>query len=257
MQMVMAANAITQVQIKTIQSRFMKLARAAESEAKTMASFRLNRTAQQYRDALTYRRNSETEATITLDASASHLELGYPSYDMIKAGLVRNNKKKKLSKAGYWYASIPFEQSTKAAKPGHPMNQVPIQIGQPGETTHGVLANQMKTLLGAFSTGAKKGDFRITQSGDDWSIKNLMYGQTETKELPGISSLLSGLQKDSAQVGQRNVSRYTTFRTATENPNRKAKWQHPGFAGVHIFKDLEEWCKKQMQIIVHQTLENK
>lgn len=261
LQMALSAMAITTVQVQTMKSRFMNLARATESEAKTMAAMRLNRTSQQYRDAISFNKVSENQCELKLDGSASHLELGYPAYDM-KPGMLNSTAIVKIgkragqawvrkSKEGYRWAVVPFEQSTKAANPGHPLHGAPVQIGQPGQTTMGNLAADLKKLTG-MSRGQSGG--RYTNNGDLWAFIS-DTGRIKEKDIPGgINPLLEGLTKSSAQVGKKNVSQYNTFRVVSENPTAKGKWKHPGFAGVNIFKDLESWMRGQMEIIVRQTL---
>jgi hypothetical protein len=261
LQMALSAMAITSVQVQTMKKRFMNLARATESEAKTMAAMRLNRTSQQYRDAISFNKISETESELKLDASASHLELGYPSYDMkpgmlnstaiVQVGKRAGKPWVRRSEKGYRWAVVPFEQSTKAANPGHPLHGAPVQIGQATQTTMGDLASDLKKLVG-MARGQSGG--RYTNQGDLWAFIS-DTGRIKEKEIPGgINPLLEGLTKSSAQVGKKNVSQYNTFRVVSENPTAKGKWKHPGYAGCHIFRDLESWMRGQMEIIVRQTL---
>jgi len=269
--MVAAANVITKSQVGTIKRKFAELARATESEAKQMAMNRLTRTAQQYRDALTFEKTATDTYELRLDKAASHLESGYGGYDMkpgmlnskatVKSGKRAGQPWVRKSKEGFLYAIVPMEQSMKAANPGHPLNGAGVQIGQPTETTMGNLASDMKTLLKSFGASSrKKGEpnsghawTMIKGAGDEWTMKS-SFGLPVTKDVPGINGLLSGLTKENAQVGSKTQGKYNTFRVVSNNPKAKGKWQHPGFGGVKIFPDLENWVRGKLETIVRETL---
>lgn len=264
----MAANAmvITHVQLNSLQKKFMDAARATQSRAISMATARLgSENNQRYRDALSFQMVSKNIAELRLDADAAFLENGYPSFDMVpgmvnSTAIVKVGKRAgqpwvRMSKQGYRYAVVPLPQSTKRAVPGSPGHSAPVQIGQPTETTRGALAQDMERLLKAFGVAAKREpNWRMKAGPGDLQTLITESGRMVEREVPNVNPLLSGLTKTTAQVGKKNVAQYNTFRVVTENPNRKARWRHSGFAGVHIFKDLETWLRQELEKIVRETL---
>lgn len=262
------------------------LADQAYYKAREMAGVRLNSTSQQYIDALKMEKVGDDMYSVSLDESSEYLENGYPSYDM-KAGLLKTSKGYsdlppgkggsrggvKMSKKGYRYRSIPFEQNQAASKSGHPQNQQPVQAHQTS------LGNVAPMAYGDLMSAAKdltKRANKITSAngvggtGKVWTIQqnplNTMQaivkdkaGNQTTLDLKApMDSRLKGMMRVDYEVekrggGKMNKSQYVTFRTVSENPKQKGKWIHPGFAGAKVFPDLEIWAENQLTKLMEEA----
>lgn len=115
------------------------IAQQGEAKAKDWAASRLSSTRQQYESALNAVQLGPNKWAIVLDASAAHLEEGYPSFDM-KPGMLNSKAMVstgsragqpwvRTSKEGYRYAYVPMDQSGtgKGAGRQNPDSQVQIQ----------------------------------------------------------------------------------------------------------------------------------
>lgn len=259
------AQKITAAKKAAAQAAMRQVALAAEGQARRMASTRLGGTAQMYVDALHFTSPSENVYMVILGAEASHLELGYPSFDMLAAGLARGPKSK-LSKEGYRYVSIPFEHKKAVATPGHPEHGRMVQIGQPQETTRGSLAADLKAAIsmaekslnmerksvrGLGGTPVVGKAWTMTPTDAGLKFKDVLGNMGQASD-PGISPLLHGLtayqRVDRAGRVQKG---YVTFRTASEKYAGQ-KWIHPGFDGAHVFRDLEKWAKSELDAMLRE-----
>jgi hypothetical protein len=221
----------------------------AQAMAQQLATQRLHSTAATYVQALKMTEVGPGMYQLTLDKSASHLEEGYPEFDMIQAGLARGEASVFSTKKGRRYVRIPFEHSEGPGKSGHhPMADVPIQGGP---TTYGSLAKDLNALRQQAKTelakladqfgGAPKErgittgpggmavlgtvySMRKSSTGPQWHY-NDAFGQQNTMTpgagqtmMPeGISGLLSGLTKVQYQTKSGSVkAKYFTWRTASE-----------------------------------------
>ncbi len=234
----------------------------AYDHAQSLASDRLHSTVQQYLSGLKKVKSGEGIWTILLENDAVYLEEGYSGFDMIAAGLARGAKSQFSQKTGRRYVKIPFEHVQAFASKGHPMNPVVVQGGSPGATTKGDLATDLKRLKKMFAPDDTKISLDSSGSpikGKVWSITKSPSGpqweyrefQTDIRKRLELekqpSSLLSGVTKVQFETGSGSMkSRYLTWRTATDPRvpaavHDKPKWVHPGFDGVHIMKDVEQY----------------
>jgi hypothetical protein len=249
------------------QSIVQQLRDDAFDYAQTLATERLHTTAKQYLGALKKAEPTPDTWTIILEPSAVYLEEGYSGFDQIAAGLAKNGKISE--KTGRRYIRVPFEQIQSFAKGSHPMNPVKVQMGLPSMTgtTKGSLAQDLKRLKGIFApndpgitnypgtdTPIKGKVWSITKalSGPQWEYREFhsdMKSRMELEKQP--SPLLSGLTKVQFETGSGKVkSKYMTWRTATDprvpiSTHGKPPWIHPGYAGAHIMKDVEQYISEE------------
>lgn len=261
-----AAEQLSQAHIRAAQSAMRDLAVETYAKAQEMASQRLNSTRQKYADSLSFDQAGDNHWVITLDGDAKYLEEGYPSFNQIEAGLARGPKSK-VSKAGHRYVVIPFEHKQAAAAKGHPMHDVAVQRGQAAETTKGNLAEDLKRLkkifgiknpiMGPGGQAVQGKAWSITKNefGPQWSYSDaagsqmtaaITGGRPIHKNLQGITGVQ--FQQKTRGGGERTKTAHMTWRIASENPNAKGKWIHPGFSGAKIFPDLEQWAASQLNM---------
>lgn len=242
-----------------------QVALASEARAKRMASTRLGGTAGMYAEALRFTSPSEDVYALILGAEASHLETGYPSFDMLASGLARGPKSK-ISKEGYRYVTIPFEHKQAPASPSHPEHDRAVQIGQPQETTRGSLAADLKSAIrmAEKSLDMKQKSVRgmggVPVVGKAWTMtpsdaglkfKDVLGNMGQASD-PGINPLLHGLTAyQRVDTAGRVQKGYVTFRRASEKYMGQ-KWIHPGFDGVHVFRDLEKWVKSELDAMLRE-----
>jgi hypothetical protein len=218
------------------------VAMASYEQAKVFAKSRLNTTADQYINALEFVQLEPGVYCVGLNSEAGHLEDGYEKFDM-KPGLLKNAKK--ISKLGYKYRAIPMEQKG----------------GGKAGTTRGDMLKDLKTLRKAFGDKGITKDpsgkpvlgkvmsFKKSSLGR-WSVSGAGAGYLPNQNLPQmpIHENLSGVVKYQFKHKSGKVSsQFIVYRTVSENPKQKDKWIHPGFAGVKIFRDLEDWAIRQLE----------
>jgi hypothetical protein len=235
---------MTQERVRGAQAIARDVAIQAHEKARELASDRLKSTKMKYLNALSFDEEDGRIYTITLDGSAGHLEGGYPSFDM-KAGLlasqaiVKTGKRAgqpwvRVSKEGKKYAAVPFNQTESLAKGGDlamdlkALKQafnVPKQIvGPSGQPIQGAVARMTKS-----------------KDGPQWTFRDVL-GNHMTKSVEA-NPMLSGLTKIQYQTPKRgggvvDKNAYMTWRMVSE---KSQGWIHPGFAGAHVFPDLERW----------------
>jgi hypothetical protein len=248
-----AGREITQDAIRRVEGAMADLGEDTFQQAKVMALASLDKTAQQYVDALDYRLVAPGVSVITLGPEAAHLELGYDSFDL-KTGLLKNVKPGgpgKVSRAGYRYRAIPFTHEGKG-KEGSGQRQMWSDL------------RQMKKLFGIDKTTRFGGPNSSPVLGKaavisrdsigGWSISGPSIENRNVGVMPW-SANLAGVVKYQYQTRGGNVkSHYVTFRMVSENPKYKGKWIHPGFSGIHAFPKLQEWAIAQMSAKIHEAL---
>lgn len=252
------------------------LAQATMAKANEMASNRLHTTKQQYVDSLKIEKIGPNIYSVSLDDEAKHLETGYDAYNMIAHGLTRGPKSK-VSKDGYRYVVVPF-QNSKGAAAGTPAGDRQIQHKQtvtergwslgasnnagvaPPQGLHsgaslsaGIAELEKKSGLGKNIPGVtgKVGTWTSHPANMNRAIFTDRYGNQDVVDLDGpFNPLLNGLMKFQNKVGKTTRGSFVTFRVASENPKAKGKWNHPGFQGAKIFPELEDWAMQQLQKLV-------
>lgn len=269
-----AATEITRAHLNAAQAFMRDLAQMTYAKAQEMASQKLHSTRQQYVDNLSFDQVDQNSWVITLDKNAAHIEEGYSSFDMLKAGLA-SGKNAKISKEGHKYINIPLEHKQGPAAAKHPLHSVPVQRGQIHETTKGDLAKDLKRLRGAFGVdqagtlthpGGAPVIGQVWKMNRDafsptWTMKNA-FGDERSTQITGgklIHKNLIGLTGIQYKAGRGVKTAYLTWRTASEKTlagwvegkgkkgqMRQGTWIHPGYSGAKIFPELEKWAIDQL-----------
>jgi hypothetical protein len=70
-----------------------------------------------------------------------------------------------------------------------------------------------------------------------------------------------GMTKYQYEVKNRNggttmKSAYMTFRIVSEDPKYAQKWIHPGFAGIHAFKDVQRWAEDTLDRMITEIIKD-
>lgn len=256
------------------------LAAMAEMRARDEADKKLHTTRDRYKKALSMQKIGEDVYSVTLDPSAVDLEEGYPGFNQIDRGLARGPKSK-VSKDGHRYVIIPFDQSTTAAKPGsdsHFRSDRVAQASSPNAMDMGSLIKQLKGNVDrARKINNGQQESNVGYKGSNWlgTSGKPIYGDMGTlkadpnnrnnmifvdrkgdqHKLNGSSPInpnIMGAKIMQVKVGKSTKRSIVTFRVASEA--HPEKWNHPGFAGIHVFKDLREWAAGEMAKIVSETL---
>jgi len=274
-----------------LDKQMAKVSKQAFEKAKEMAADRLNRTKQQYIDALSLEKVAPNVYVVRLDASAAHIEEGYGRYDM-KPGLLGLNSSGpkpgvKTSKMGYKYRSIPFDNSDAPGRKNHPLHNTVIQkdrvpdnfLGDPGRGPGSVNPSQQSTMgeqAGFMSAIKKAGNKFAGQTPQDFRGKAWSFQQNENNKhegfintwdgrqqrinlgrpIPANLNNLMNLRAPHENGGNKVRSAYVTFRTVSENPTQKGKWWHPGYEGAKIFPDLQRWTEDNFARMAEAVLRN-
>jgi len=270
-----AATEVSRAHLTAAQSFMRDLSQMTYSKAQEMASQKLHSTRQQYVDNLSFDQVDQNNWVITLNKDVAHIEEGYSSFDMIKAGLA-SGKNAKRSKEGFNYIHIPLEHKQGPASSQSPLHSNPVQSGQAFETTKGDLAKDLKRLKGVFGVG-QMGTFnypsgapvlgQVWKMSKDaftptWTMKNVFGDQISTQITGGkaIHKNLVGLTGIQYQDGKGVKTAYLTWRTVSEKTlnqwtqtkagkkgqMRQGTWIHPGYSGAKIFPELEQWAIDQL-----------
>jgi hypothetical protein len=262
------ATGLTQTKMQAARDVARDVAIEAHEKAREMAGERLHSTKMDYLRALSFDERNGLYI-ITLDGSAAHLEDGYSSFPMVPGmmnsnAIVKTGKRAgqpwvRIGKDGHRYAAVPFEHNEAAAKSGHPDFDQKVRIGQPGETTKGNLARDLKQLRETFGdSGITRGpDGQAVQGktatwvksdmGPQWSFRDA-FGNASTRTVQA-DPMLSGLTKFQYQVDKRgggkvDKSAFLTWRIASEK--HPDKFVHPGYRGAKVFPDLLEWTNNTL-----------
>lgn len=182
------------------------LAKQGEGKAKDWAATRLNSTRQQYESALNAVQIGPNKWAVTLDASAAHLEDGFPTFDMkpgllnskaiVKSGKNAGQPWVRRSKDGFRYAIVPMDQSGGGRGAG---KQSPdSQIQQQNPVTRGTSGNLQR------DGGKPEG---LQTRGDLMSDMKSMIGKAG----------LRGITKDAS--GAPILGKVATVRANPSNPN--------------------------------------
>jgi hypothetical protein len=269
------SNIVSSANKKFVQG-LRELAQATIAKADEMASSRLHSTRQQYVDSLKLEKLGPNIYAISLDDDAKHLETGYEAFNMIAHGLTKGPKSK-VSKEGYRYVVVPF-QNKKNAPPGTPAGDRQIQqtktVSERGWSAGSSTNSGVAPAVGIHSgtslaagiqelekkSGLSKMVPDVTGRVGTWNshpantnkaIFTNASGHQDVVDLDGpFNPLFEGLMKFQNKTGKRMQGSYLTFRVASENPNSRGKWNHPGFQGAKIFPELEGWAMQQLQKLV-------
>lgn len=225
---------LTQEVVGEMKAAVAEIASLTYNKAVELTSSRLHSTRQQYLDGLHFEQEGEGVYTIMLDADVDHLESGYPPIPMLPK-LVQGPKAK-IGKDGKRYVIIPIRQST-----GDSQSANTVVAAKQND-----LAARLKEVI------ADRKFKKVRQTSDPKTGKTTtierMTGEAPHPYLKGLTRVREF--KGDPQKEKPISSAYLTFRVASENQDPNTHWRHPGFAGAHVFPDLEKWADQQMDTIL-------
>lgn len=169
------------------------------------------------------------------DWLSNAVETGVGQFNMKETML--KSPKAKVGKSGYKYMRIPI---------GH-------KKGSPGGSTDKSkeYSQRINAVLNKTKVGISK-------------MQTLVGGKVaETQQIIHNDPMIQGLYRtrmyDSPQEyysGKKKPTwQYVLFRTISENPTAKSKWQHPGIQPVHIFRETERWLEQAVEPMVEHFIE--
>ena len=86
--------------------------------------------------------------------------------------------------------------------------------------------------------------------GADGTVKN----ETVFRLKKDVDSRSLGINKFQYKVGNQVKTAYMTFRIVSEDPAHAHKWIHPGFQGVHAFREVEKWAESELDRMITDIL---
>lgn len=199
---------------------YNEMVRQAQTKLKTIRD--------DYINALHYDQIGISAYIIYLDDSMGMFEDGFPKFDM-KPGLL-NGPNATTTEKGTKYNTVPqtFRPASKASTmPEH-------------------LKVQLKDVI-------KKN--KLNKVFKDKTTGKPLEGVVARVKDTGVDQL-KGLVKVQKQYQKKTQSFYMTFRRVSSNSD-PSKWIHPGFSGIHIFKDAEQYLEEQIDRILKVIFEEK
>lgn len=214
---------LTEAMQARVRAMMRTVAAATYAEGVQLASRRLKSTLPDYLNNFKKIDVDENTVIVTLFPEASYLEDGYSAFSMLK-GLL-NGPKSKISKKGVRYNTVPFRQKTTSSA----TNLAEL-----------LQATELKQALKAGKDLAGKPiDLNKTVDGEEGIVGR---ASSSTEHHPYVR----GAVKVQKKYNSTTQSTYITFRRVSENTDT-SKWQHPGFAGAHVFPDLIAWAYDEVQ----------
>ncbi|HMV01704.1 MAG TPA: hypothetical protein PLJ37_01130 [Chitinophagales bacterium] len=211
----------------TLNTAIAQLAQATYSEGIRLAQQRLKTSKQDYIRSLNLYDIGNNIYIISLTGDqANYIENGWQSFDQ-KPGLL-NGPKAKVSKKGTIYNTIPFTHNPYSKAP---LNEKGTQLRS--DLLKVIKANNLDKIIQDATGSPRQGIVaRLKNTG----VRNL-----------------EGLVKIQKTYDKATQSKYISFRRVSENsPN--SSWIHPGYAGAHIFDDLEKYIDQQVDTIINAIL---
>ena len=164
---------------------------------------------------------------------ANAVEVGVSSFNM-KAGLLASPKAK-IGKNGYRYIRVPMGKE-KDYKPG-------TEAGQDFQ-------NRIMEVLGKPKYGGAKR--KINLDGSVFEYQKVIHND------PKVQGLYRTRKFDSTEdvySGKKPKWGHVLFRVVSENPESKAKWDHPGVTPRHILLDAERWLNQSAEILLENYIQ--
>lgn len=199
-----------------------------------LASQKLHSTKETYLDALNINVDSNI-LIVTLDEDswlANAVETGVDGWDMKTTHL--RSPKAKISAKGYKYLRIPIGKTKDGS-------------GGPSAKGQELQEKIRKVLMGKPAFGAMKTktltDGRVVEQ-----QKLLIESDPALKGFYRMRSY-TDFNDYHANKGKRKSWQYVLFRTMTNNPEARSKWEHPGIKPAHIFRDTERWLTESIPAI--------
>ena len=220
------------------------LAGMIDAKAKEIAASKLHSRRKMYTDALKVTRVDENTHLVSLDAKVRWIDDGQPAFDML-AGLL-GSKKAKRAKDGSRYIVVPFSHSPGRGKTASTsaqqdlVNEVKGELKKRGIPFGGIEKDQAgQAKLGRLHTfdiekGPRKNDVGPGQRRGP--VGEVMQGNTKIPFLRGVT--VSQTMGKNGRVSRSIL----TFRIASSNHSKSAKWEHPGNAPMNILDEAAEWA---------------
>jgi hypothetical protein len=206
-------------------------------EFAAQANKKLDSTRDAYMNALTIGYSS-TVLVVELDREswiANSVETGCSAFDMKQSHL--QSQKAKMSQRGYKYMSIPLEQTKTGKRSG-------TEAGQ-------ALQDKIREAL-------KRPNFTLSSvdSRKDGTVAVTEAIQTADPAVRGLYRVRQYGSMDSYKMGGRpKSSQFVLFRTMSENPDSKSKWEHPGIQPANIFADVQGWVDAVLPDVINKIMD--
>jgi hypothetical protein len=152
---------------------------------------------------------------------SNKIENGYPSYDM-KPGLLKGEDK----------VTIPIESHPTAKTAAAP------RVLDLRSQMLSIIKNEKKKLSSYSVDHPEKGKITVTRY-DSTGVK-FQTAKGQVKELQNLVKV---------HQHSNNSTKFLTFLTLSKNTDA-SKWIHPGFQGAHIFPDLDNYVRQQINQIL-------
>lgn len=184
----------------------------------------------EYMAALDIRLN-DSILVVELDGSwlAQAVEDGVSEFDMKET--ILKSPKAKTSKRGFKYMSIPL----------------PVSKSTPNAGTDKALALQEKikeALNDPIFFNAK-----MTKT-PDGALKKMEQLVTSDPALKGMYRIQGYKNKEDFADNKPMFSQYMMFRTISNNPFSKSKWQHPGIQSRKLFPRVSHWANSALSDVM-------
>jgi hypothetical protein len=172
---------------------------------------------------------TEDSFSIELQGTAQQLENGFAAFDLKEALLTGPNAKR--SKDGTLYADVPFRHGAKANATR--LKGMPLHI-------KAVVDKAVRRQARAAQRAGKPSpaEMRVTgriAGGTYRQQRRNTDGSTSTVNVRRKTSIYS----DMLRIKSGSSAMYKTFRRVSER-SKAQSWWHPGFAGVHAFKQVRD-----------------
>lgn len=167
---------------------------------------------------------------------ANAVESGISPFNM-KDGHLKSPKAK-IGKSGYRYMRIPI------GKKESPVKDHLSEISQEYQRRiNEVLSNKPKFSL---SKTTVKPTGQVYESQKLMTTDPMLQGFYRTRVHESVEAVYSGKSKPKWE--------FVMFRTMSENPLSRSKWDHPGIQGNYILKSTERWLINSIDDIVDEFI---
>ncbi len=174
-----------------------------------------------------------TDGVLVVDLDGSWLaeavEDGLSAFDM-KETLLKSPKAK-ISKKGNKYMHVPL----------------PVSKTKPNASTDKAIALQEKIKEALNDPVFFNSKVSMTPEGAYRKMEQL---STTEPELKGLYKVQGFKSKDALNEGQASYTQYMMFRTISNNPFAKSKWEHPGIESRKLFPKVNHWANTMLQDVM-------
>lgn len=165
---------------------------------------------------------------------ANAVENGADPFQM-KEGHLRSSKAK-ISKQGYRYMRIPIGVNKKSS---------------PGTDKGKEFQKKIVEVLNKPKFGMKKLKMKL-----DGSVAVAQEVLTNDPDMGGLYRIQHYADAASFHGKKRPFKTdMILFRTMSDNPNSRSKWEHPGIKPAHIFRNTEQWLEQNIDQILNNIID--